>query len=81
MPRRMPFAGLLRWQGATISPWVGSGTILSAKNVRLMLAHVKRLEKRQARVSRGQATWPWCWRCRCLLVRCECPVVDMELWG
>jgi len=80
MPRRMPFAGLQSQRRATISTLAWSGTPLSAKAVRLVLARVKRLEKRQARVSRGQATWPWCWRCRCLLVRCQCPVSDMTLW-
>jgi hypothetical protein len=54
---------------------------LSAKAVRALLAHMRRLQAKQARVDQARVTWPWCWRCRCLLVRCACPVVDMELWG
>ena len=79
MPRRMPFAASQSQLGATISPSV-SPTILSAKQVRQILAHAARLTKRKNRVDQAQALWPRCWRCRSLLVRCACPVADLELW-
>ncbi len=71
MFRRMPIASVPARSGATI---------LSAKAVRALLAHVKRLEARRSRVDQAQALWPRCWRCRHLLVRCQCPLSQMEDW-
>ena len=55
-------------------------TILTAKAVRAILAHVARLESRKARVDQAKALWPYCWRCRYHLVNCQCPLSDMESW-
>ena len=52
---------------------------LSAKAVRAILAHMRRLETKRARLDHAKVTWPWCWRCRHLLVRCQCPLSTMEL--